>query len=74
MTILSKIQGFSFILDFHNYGYTILGLNTRIKPVVWLATKFKFSLYAAEITFPFASDMRNCLPEDLLMGSAYLRQ
>jgi beta-1,4-mannosyltransferase len=37
MALLSKIYKFKIVIDFHNYGYTILNLNTKIKFIVFLA-------------------------------------
>jgi len=40
-TILGRITGTKIIIDFHNYGYTILNLNVKNRLVIWLATKYE---------------------------------
>jgi len=39
--ILGFLKRTKVIIDFHNYGFTILNLNVKNKLIIWLAKKYE---------------------------------
>ena len=41
LVILGRLKGTKIIVDFHNYGFTILNLHIKNRLIIWLATKYE---------------------------------
>jgi beta-1,4-mannosyltransferase len=41
MFLICKLAQIKLIVDFHNYGYTLLALNVKVKPLIWVAKTYE---------------------------------